>query len=74
MSETISVSPTPIQRNSADVALELTELYFKRYGLDSMQDITDAYSKFYATAEYLRMNHRKLENLVPEDIIRAISK
>jgi hypothetical protein len=74
MSETVNVNPSPIQRNSADVAIELTIEYFRRFGVNDQVEMTDVYSKFYATAEYLKLNHRRLEGLVPVEIVKLISR
>lgn len=60
MADEIRVSPTPIQRNLNDIAMELTQLYYSMQPANkyTIEDIQDAYKKFYATAKksYLMKN------------------
>lgn len=74
MLETANVKTKPIQRNSADVATELTEIYCDNYAFEDAEDLATIYAKFYAVAEYLRVNPNNLDHLVPENIIREIRK
>lgn len=74
LADALNVKPTPIQRNSADVATELTKLYYTSYAFDEPNEIAETYAKFYATAEYLRLNNRTLNKLVPEDIIKLVGR
>lgn len=55
MEKDIKISPTPIQRNRRDVAIELIGLYFKYSGQYTSDEITDdklceLYDKFYRQA------------------------
>ncbi|MDX8291434.1 hypothetical protein SLL00_16610 [Metabacillus indicus] len=69
----INVKPTPIQRNSADVAVELTELFFRTNAVENANHVKEIYSEFFATAEYLRLNYRNLKGLVPEEILKLMN-
>ncbi|MCB2300641.1 hypothetical protein [Clostridium tagluense] len=51
MEEEIKVNPTPIQRNINDVAMELTQLYYRSQNSNSIEKIQEVYRKFYATAK-----------------------
>jgi hypothetical protein len=33
MADEVRISPTPIQRNLLDVAVDLTNLYYRKYGV-----------------------------------------
>jgi hypothetical protein len=69
MADDIRVSPTPIQRNVKDVALELTLLYYQNNNTDSIEEIQETYAKFYAIAETLRRSHYKeFGGLLPNSI------
>lgn len=52
MADEIKVSPTPIQRNYNDVAMELTQLYYKanHTGEYTIERIQEVYKHFYAIA------------------------
>lgn len=52
MSDRISVQPTPIQRNSKDVAIELLKLHASR-GPVEPEHIEELYTKYYSLAETL---------------------
>lgn len=64
MSNEVKVNPTPIQRNLNDVAMELTNLYFKarNFSDHSIENIQDAYKRFYATA--LNATYMSIEEAV----------
>lgn len=54
MSNEVKVSPTPIQRNRRDVAIEMVELYLK-HGSFTSEEITEdrlceLYKKFHSKA------------------------
>jgi len=67
MADNINVNPTPIQRNSNDVALELTLFYYKDKPSDDIKEIQETYTKFYVLADTLYRNRpSKFENLLPE--------
>ncbi|MBT2599101.1 MULTISPECIES: hypothetical protein [unclassified Oceanobacillus] len=74
MAETVSVNPSPIQRNTNDVAIELTKLYGSRFGFASEEELENTYARYYALAKTLELNYRGLDNLVPEDILNKIIK
>lgn len=61
MSEKVEVSPTPIQRNHYDVAVELTQLYYKLSPNADPEMIDAVYARFYATARTL--GHPRFEEL-----------
>lgn len=50
MANDIKVSPTPIQRNLNDVAVELTQLYYKDNTASSVEDVKKTYIEFFKTA------------------------
>ncbi|MHB8062140.1 MAG: hypothetical protein ACYDG2_05805 [Ruminiclostridium sp.] len=50
MADDIKINPNPIQRNAFDVAVELTELYRSYHRFESVQDLQETFTKFYATA------------------------
>lgn len=77
MADNINVSPTPIQRNAEDVAIELTQLYYEKGDYSAsitIEEIQETYSKFYATAramhEYGRSSStfKKLEEMLPKTL------
>jgi hypothetical protein len=79
MAENINVSsePTPIQRNAEDVAIELTQLYYRKGDYTTpltIEGIQETYSKFYATARMMnRYGNKsdtvpKLEAMLPETL------
>jgi hypothetical protein len=75
MAEAINVNPTPIQRNTLDVATELTQLYFKARTPADVEEIQDVYSKFYAVALTMQSKHpRSLSKLIPEDLVKKIAE
>lgn len=75
MADDIKVNPTPIQRNTLDVATELTQLFFSRFAFDSEKAIQDAFLKFYAVAEAARLtNFKELTEYMPEELKSIIEK
>jgi hypothetical protein len=73
MPEDIKVKPTPIQRNTLDVATELTQLYFSRYNPDTPEEIQEVFLKFYAVAEAAdNINYRYLKAYLPKEINKII--
>lgn len=66
MADEIKVSPTPIQRNAHDVAIELLHIYLQgQFASDKPMDIDylrETYLKLYATArvaEYTKIGDLK---------------
>lgn len=72
MADTIKVEPTPIQRNVNDVAVELTQLYFKNKVVGSVEEVQEVYAKCYATAITARRteinNISAFKTLLPDDL------
>ncbi|MED3888278.1 hypothetical protein [Priestia aryabhattai] len=67
MAENIEVSPTPIQRNSADVAMELFKQHI-RIKSTKVDEYGDLYAKYYAIAETLRRKSPSdLEQFLPSN-------
>ena len=63
----MEVKPTPIQRNINDVAIELTELYYSQYKFNSIDELSDTYSKFYSTVSILGVcSTEKMKNYLPD--------
>lgn len=68
MSENIKVSPTPIQRNSADVAMELLKIHLNN-AVFNVDDIGELYAKYFAIAKTLEYkSYDLLEEFIPEEI------
>lgn len=75
MSEEIKVKPTPIQRNAFDVAMELTEIYIQRIGIDSEEEIEERFMKYYSIASICGSTHpSKLLDFVPDDLKKAYNQ
>lgn len=49
MAETIKVERTPVQRNSLDVAVELTQLYYKQKTPSSLEELKATFTELYKT-------------------------
>lgn len=66
----VRVSPAPIQRNTNDVAIELTKLYLETYNVElSPENLARMYAGFYAIAAVCE--NRYLENILsilPDEI------
>jgi hypothetical protein len=74
MADNIKVSPTPIQRNSADVAMELIHLHVRLKATD-VNDFGELYSKYFAMAETLkRKSPNELAKLLPDDFYATKSR
>lgn len=74
MADNIRVSPTPIQRNSADVATELVQLHVRTNPSDA-DAIGDLYKRYYAIAETLRKKSpNDLEKLLPDNFYPTKSR
>lgn len=68
MADKVEVDPTPIQRNAFDVAMELTDLYWKNSSEANIEKIDSIFSRFYATARILQhTNIDTLRKYVSED-------
>lgn len=72
MSENISVSPTPIQRNSLDVAMELLTLHVSKTPVEA-NELSELFAEYYSLANIL---HRKspsdLKVFLPEEILSKL--
>ncbi|TKI70107.1 hypothetical protein FC756_08355 [Lysinibacillus mangiferihumi] len=67
MTDRISVQPTPIQRNSKDVAIELLKLHVSR-GPVEPEHIEELYTKYYSLAETLsKTPASKLLKFIPTE-------
>jgi hypothetical protein len=53
MPDNLTVSPTPIQRNVLDVAMELTTLYYRNSSEADIEKIDAIFARFYAAAREL---------------------
>lgn len=74
MSENISVSPTPIQRNELDVAMELLALHVNKVPVEA-EEIGDLYAKYYSLAYILKKGKpNDLKQFLPEGMERKIFK
>lgn len=69
MANDINVKPSPIQRNNRDIAIELTKMYLKDFGIQSLEDMQEVYAKFYAVSTLMeRKSYAELEELVSENL------
>jgi hypothetical protein len=74
MADNVTVSPTPIQRNANDVAIELFKFHSRSFGV-AENEIEQTYAKYYALAKYLQTkNGSNLTALIDQDILNKISK
>lgn len=73
MAKDIRVNPTPIQRNLNDVAMELTQLYYREHPINDIEEVQETYAKFYAIAAKMYYpNHKVFDKLIPEEIINKL--
>lgn len=74
MADELKVIPTPIQRNSLDVAMELTQLYYSAYGIkENIDEIQHDFLKFYAIADFADRNtYRQLVEFLPEEAKKLV--
>lgn len=64
-----------MQRNNLDVALELTQLYYKNTAINSPEELEMTYAKFHTLVYTLQSNnYRNFIDLLPEDIKKVIEK
>ena len=72
MTNDINVQASSVQRNHKDVALELTKMYLDRFAVDSLEEIQEVYSKFYAVSVNIEAKNFKrtsvLQDLVSEKV------
>lgn len=74
MSEKVSVKPTPIQRNSLDVAMELVNLHVNKEAVEA-SELGELYARYYAIAYTLtRKGESELKDLLPEEIKSKLTK
>lgn len=59
MADQIEVKPTPIQRNTFDVATELTQMFFSKFSIGSEEEVQKTFAKFYAVADLMRVSSYK---------------
>lgn len=68
----IKVSPTPIQRNALDVAMELTKMYVERTPVDA-EELDSVFARFYAVANTLQnKSSSHLSVLIPAELLSKI--
>ncbi|NOU63162.1 hypothetical protein GC096_03760 [Paenibacillus sp. LMG 31461] len=60
MADRVEVDPTPIQRNAFDVAMELTDLYWRNSANADIEKIDSIFARFYATAKILQSTNYDL--------------
>jgi len=74
MSDNIKVSPTPIQRNSADVAMELLNIHLQNVHFQAT-DIGGIYAQYFALAKTLEYKSPSdLKEFIPEEIAAKLVK
>ncbi|MFC0271108.1 hypothetical protein ACFFIX_06540 [Metabacillus herbersteinensis] len=68
MAENITVSPTPIQRNAFDVAMELLTMHQQKSVVEA-EDISEIFAKYYTLANTLQKKSASdLKAFLPEEI------
>ncbi|MGG3798975.1 hypothetical protein [Metabacillus fastidiosus] len=75
MAENIKVSPSPIQRNEYDVAIELVNLHVSKEPV-SGDEISELFSRYYALAVGLKSISRSstILEFIPEEIRSKFNK
>ncbi|OPX89588.1 MAG: hypothetical protein A4E53_01471 [Pelotomaculum sp. PtaB.Bin104] len=69
MSDEIKVKPTPIQRNTLDVAIELTKLHFDKTGYESLEILERTFIELYSMVKMLeRSSSDTLRKFIPENM------
>lgn len=69
MSNELTTKPSPIQRNLNDVAVELTQLFYKSRPPQTVQEIQETYFKFYSIAQIASNDGYKIDTeFIPENI------
>lgn len=71
----VKVSPTPIQRNKLDAAIDLLNIHRDSYGFKNQEEIETLFAKYYAVAEVCeRKSAKDLQELVSEEILAKIER
>ncbi|MFC0559664.1 hypothetical protein [Halalkalibacter alkalisediminis] len=74
MAEQIKVNPTPIQRNSFDVAIELMNYHLSRKRTE-VEELEGLFAKYYALATYCESSSvTDLQNLLSDELIEKIGR
>ena len=75
MSEDLKVKPTPIQRNSLDVAMELTEMYYVSHNQGDLEEMQNTFAKFYSSVQVAQnLKITGVLDLVPKELSEAYKK
>lgn len=75
LSNDIKVSPTPIQRNAFDVAVELTKMNFKTRDTTNPDEIAEVFVKFLAAAILFKgTDYNTLRDLLPDKLKNVLPK
>lgn len=75
MAERISVSPTPIQRNKFDVAMELTKIHVGSFGFGDGKELETIFATYFALARYCeRTEPELLRNLLSEELVSNLKE
>nr|WP_324635452.1 hypothetical protein [Bacillus subtilis]WRS94205.1 hypothetical protein VDS57_02040 [Bacillus subtilis] len=70
-----TIKPTPIQRNSLDVATELTQLHLEQFSVADEKEIADLYARYYTLAATLKnKSYVELLDFLPEEIRSKITR
>lgn len=73
MSDNITLTPTPIQRNEFDVAIELAMYVARAQRLGKEEDVSDVFVRFYSLAKVLGATEpAKLIKYLPEELQNGI--
>ncbi len=69
MADEIKVNPTPNQRNLQDVAIELTQLYYRDRVVGEVGNIQETYLKFFSIASHaFNSSDERLDAYLPDSI------
>jgi hypothetical protein len=75
MADIVEVKPTPIQRNSLDVAVELFQEYAKYNDVSKVEDIQEVFLKLYSTVEGARfIGTKNLIDYMPNELQDVFKK
>lgn len=73
MSNDVRVDPTPIQRNTLDVATELTQLCFRDKTVGSVLEVEEAFIRFHTLLRALREKDcSAFKEFLPTDVKKII--
>lgn len=64
---------TSSQRSFLDIAMELTQIFFKKRNPENEQELCKVFISFYALAEFCNSNYLDVKTILPEEITKQIN-